>query len=478
MEIKVKKSDVIWNYFGTFFSVCYSMLMLPFVYGKLTVDELGLWYVFNAVSSFALLFDMGFSVTMARHIAYCYSGVQRLAAKGIEANTEENAKVDRQLLSKVLFSSKIIYLAAAGIMLILLQTVGVFYVQTVSSDVVIAWKEGAWRTFAVSIALNLFVNHYYSVMRGTGKIKEINQIQVVSKIVMLVLNISLLMAGYGLLSVAISNIITSCCVLVALKYYTRNITNKTKYKRDGQSLKQYLAGCLEVLGKIWHNAYREGIVTLSTYANNHFGTILISMTGNMAQTAAYSTCVQFVNIVSNVSASYNTAIRPTIQSLFAKGKKQEATKYISLSFAVFYALFALGTVGIVSVGFHVLALLKKDLVIDRIMYLVISAYMFLGKNHSISAQYISDMNNLPYVKAYVLSSAIGLALSFVLISVTPLGIYGYILAVAFVQLCYNNWYWPRYLSRQLDVPLTKLIPQGFGQVMGLAKSFLCRKKKP
>lgn len=476
MEIKVKKADVIWNYFGTFFSVCYSMLMLPFVYGKLSVDELGVWYIFNAVSSFALLFDMGFSVTMSRHIAYCYSGVQHLAANGIEANTNEDAKIDQRLLGTVLFSSRLIYVLVASVMLILLQTVGLFYIRTTCGDIVIAWREEAWRIFAISIAINLFVNYYYSVMRGTGRIKQINQIQISSKIIMLAINIGLLMAGYGLLSVAISNIITSVFVIILLRHYTKDTSHNIKLSKQGLSFKQYYTECVDVLGKIWHNAYREGLVTLSVYANNHFGTILISMSGNLAQTAAYSACVQFVNIISNVSASYNTAIRPTIQSLFAKGKNQEATNYISLSFCTFYILFGLGTLGMLVLGFDILALLKEDLVIDRLMFLVISAYTFLGRNHSISAQYICDMNHLPYVKAYILSSACGLALSFVLISFAPFGIYGYILSIAFVQLCYNNWRWPLYLSKQLNVSLRKIVSQGFTQVVELSKSFLRKKK--
>lgn len=458
MQIKVKKNDVVWNYAGTFFNVCYSILLLPIVYKKLPLDQLGLWHVFNAVSQFTILFDMGFSVTLARQIAYCWSGVRTVAKQGIHV-AEDESKIDCELLGKITLSCKIIYLAIASAAGVLLLTLGRVYIDSVSSSVQVSWKNDAWSIFALSIALNLFNNYFYSLMRGTGRIKLINVVQILSKVLAIIINIVLLFLGYELMSVAISHIISSIFAFVTMLIMTGDIVHMAN--RGSGSRWTYCQSCADVLGKMWHNAYLEGIVTISNYVNNYFGTILISLSGNMGQTAAYGTCVQLINIVSNVSAAYNTAIRPSIQSMFAKGKKKEAAEEIGLSLAVYYLLFTLGTVGVLTLGIQLLTFLKKELVIDIYMYLAISAYTFLGKNHSLCASYISDTNNLPFVKSYVVSSAIGLILSFVLMKTTSLGIYSYILAIAVTQLCYNNWRWPKYLSNFLNVPFPTICAQGF-----------------
>ena len=475
MEVKIGKWDVIWNFMGTFFNVGYNIILLPFVYGLLDIEQLGIWYVFTAVSNFALLFDMGFSATMARNIAYCYSGVQGLSARGINNEKRNNNTINKKLLDNVLFSSRLIYLVIAVVIFVLLQTIGVFYIETVSYDVLVADKRLIWRVFATSISINMFLNYHYSVMRGNGKIKEINQTQILSKILMLVVNIGLLLNGYGLWSVSISHILSSMFVLVVLTFKVNNIIKEVNIERNHQSFVSRLLESKETLKKIWYTAYREGVVTLSNYINNQFGTVLVSMTGDMTQTALYSTCVQFVNIISNVSVSYSVAMRPKIQSMFAKGRKEEAIKYIGVCFVIFYSIFWAGTLAVLLFGVDVLALLQKDLVINPMMYLIISLYTFLSKNHSLSAQVICDMNKLPYVKAYVVSSTISLVLSFILIKNTSLGIYGYIISVAVVQLCYNNWKWPNYMSKQLGMPFNRIIVRGIKEIFRKIKVRKVRK---
>lgn len=460
MEIRVTKGDVIWNYLGTFFNVFYGILLMPFVYKLLTIDELGLWYVFSSVSQFTTLFDMGFSVTMSRHIAYCISGANNICQKGVKV-INEDASINPVLLKQIILVSKFIYTLMALIIFIILQSLGLLYINKISMNFYIHHKELIWRLFATSIGLNIYLNYYLSIIRGSGKIKEINKAYILSKVIVLITNVIFLFLGYGLLSVSISQIISTLFLFILLVYYSRPVLKIVKNNKKDINFIQEILECRNVISKIWYGAYREGLVTLSTYINNQFGTLLISTTGNMKETAAYGICVQFINIVNNIAAAYNIAIRPKIQSLFIKNKIEDIKKYIGISLVVYYSLFICGIIGILVIGSFIIQVLNKNLVIDNFMCIVISVYIFLGKNHSLCAQYISDSNNLPYVKPYIISSGIGIFLVVLLLKYTGLGIYSYILSIMFVQLCYNNWKWPMYLAKQLETSFISLIKNGF-----------------
>ena len=82
MEIKIKRRDVVWGYLGTITSMLANLVIIPFVLYKLNNDEIGLYYIFVAVSSISQLFDFGFSPSIARSVAYIWTGVKELKKSG------------------------------------------------------------------------------------------------------------------------------------------------------------------------------------------------------------------------------------------------------------------------------------------------------------------------------------------------------------------------------------------------------------
>ena len=78
MRIELTRKDVGWSYIGTIVSMGANFFMLPFLIYFLDGDMLGLWYVFSSIGAIAALFDMGFGVTFARNITYCWSGAKKI----------------------------------------------------------------------------------------------------------------------------------------------------------------------------------------------------------------------------------------------------------------------------------------------------------------------------------------------------------------------------------------------------------------
>ena len=124
-SIKTRKADVIWNYIGTIISMSSGFVLLPLLMFYLTDEELGLWYVYLALSNFALLFEFGFSPTFARNIVYVVSGARRLSVQGCDVSSVEDG-IDWHLLNTVIKASKVIYATIAVAVTLLLATVGTF----------------------------------------------------------------------------------------------------------------------------------------------------------------------------------------------------------------------------------------------------------------------------------------------------------------------------------------------------------------
>ena len=79
------------------------------------------------------------------------------------------------------------------------------------------------------------------------------------------------------------------------------------------------------------------------------------------------------------------------------------------------------------------------------MFLGLSAYLFLLNQHSLYCQLIVSMNEIPYFKGYIATTAAGIVLTCLFCGPLHIGVWGLILGQAVPQLCYNNWYWPRYV---------------------------------
>ena len=207
-RIKTHKSDIVWNYIGTILSMSSGFVLLPLLMHYLSSDELGLWYVYVALSNFALLFEFGFSPTFARNIIYVISGARRLSAEGCDTASVEDG-IDWHLLNTVIKASKVIYAIISLTVTALLLTVGSAYVSyiTLGMDPMVIW--GSWVLFCLSVFLNLYFLWATTVLRGYGDVAGEKKALVVSKITQLTLSAMLLVAGCGLMGAAVGYLASS-----------------------------------------------------------------------------------------------------------------------------------------------------------------------------------------------------------------------------------------------------------------------------
>lgn len=457
-SIKTRKSDVIWNYIGTIFSMTSGFILLPLLMLYLADDELGLWYVFIALSNFAMLFEFGFNPTFARNIVYVVSGARRLSAEGCDRDSVGD-DVDWHLLNTVIKASRVVYAVIALAVLALLATAGSAYVCFIAAgvDPVAVW--GSWALFCAATFLNLYFLWSTTVLRGYGDIAGEKKASVIGKAAQLAVSAALLVMGFGLLGAAagyLANAVAMRLSAVALLRRHREI--EAGRRSDGRPVGT--AAVRGVFSTVFHVAWRDGLVQVALYASTQAMSILCSIFLGLAETGTYSILLQFANAVYNFAAAYPKAFFPAMQSAFADGDVEQQREYVSTGIVGYWALMALGAAGVCAVILPLLPLFKPGVTVDFGLFLGMCAYLGLLQQHSIFCNYVISMNEIPYMRAYIAAAVMGMAAVCLLCGVFGMGAWGIVLGQALSQVAYNNWKWPMYLCGKLGTTYRRVVAEG------------------
>ena len=472
MQIVTTKRDVIWNYAGTIFSLFSNFLILPALVYYLTPSELGLWYVFLAIGGLVTLFEFGFSPTFARNFVYCWSGAKRLEKEGCAAEFGEN--IDRHLAATLLSVCRRVYRIVSILAGLAMAIPGSAYVISISQGIDQYTVGLSWLTFCVATALNLYFLYLGSLLRGMGNISDESKVKVTSRLVQLVITTLLLFFGSGLIGAAAGFI---ACALVyrigchrafwgSRKVISLNLADVVVSKSETR----------ELFGTVSHNAIRDGIVMLANYATTQSSTIICSLFLSLSETGEFSIGMQFATAIANLSLALINSYRPMLQSAYQRGDNELLLDGIGKGFSLYIVMYFAGTLAVVCFAYPILNFLSTGSNFDLLVYLALSLYIFLLNWHGMSASVLANFNQIPYVKAYAVSALFGIVLSVLFVSCSGLGAWGLILGLTLSQLVYNNWKWPCYLAKLLNVKTRAMVVRGFSLWSNALGSVFRRKR--
>ncbi len=458
MEIKLSNKDYIWSYIGIIVSAGSYLIMTPFVLHFLSSDMYGLWGVFQSVSAITLLFDFGFSTTFARNINYCWSGATQLKKKGVIFS--ENKDPNFVLMKKTITACKLIFLVISIIALILMFTIGTFYIYYICKDQIsLLQPMVAWFFYMAAIFLSLYYGYYNSFLRGVGAISSVNKVTAVSRIIQMLLTIVFLFCGLGIIGTGIAYLIYG----VLFRMYGKS--SFYKYKGIGKSLESVNENAtkkeiINIFKIIWFNARKEGLVTLSNYLANQACTIICSIFLPLSVTGVYSLSVQASTAVSNISGALYTANQPVLQASYITGNREKTKDTMSLIVVSFILIYIVGTIAVVTVGLPILKFIKPNIALTSYILLGTGVYQFILKFRNCYTSYFSCTNRIPYVKPFIIASINCVVLSLILLKKSSLGIWGLILAQIFSQTFFNFWYWPLKAHKEMNLSLREMFFRG------------------
>lgn len=467
MKINLSKKDIIWSYIGTIISMGANLIMLPFLMHYLDEDRIGMWYVFASIGAIATLFDMGFAVTFARNITYCWSGAKHLKKENVEF--VENSEPDFKLMKEVLSTCKIIYGILAGAALLFLLTIGTGYISYVSRGLTGTTHLIAWVIYVIAVFLNLNYGYYASFLRGVGAVDRANKNTVVARIMQIVLTIILLFLGAGIIGACIAYLVYGTLFRFLGKHYFYN------YQGIGDKLAEIEdkidRSCVkEMLRIAWHNAWRDGMISICNYFCNQASTVICSMYLLLSQTGVYSIGVQIASAIAQIAGTLYNAYQPELQSSYINKDEKKTRRMMSMIVMSFVYLFVLGTIAFLVVGIPFLRIVKPTAVVSVPVLLGLCIYQFILKFRNCYTSYFSCTNRIIYMNGFIISAILCVILSLIAIGIFDLGVWGLIGAQIISQAVYNLWKWPRLAHCELKLSSGEMVCIG-------TKECICALKK-
>lgn len=460
MEVKITKKDVVWGYLAQFFNIGANVFLLPFILKLLPTEILGVWYIFLAIAGFALMLDFGFQPTFSRNVAYIFSGATRLKAEGVDEKAEKLDHPNYGLLKNIISTMKQFYGYISLVSVVLMLTIGSWYIDLKIGEITsIVVDESsiliAWVIFCTSTVLGFFYSYYNSLLIGRGLMKEYNQMTIITKVVYLILAISGLLLGYGIIAIATANLMSVIVNrLLAVYFFNRGEVR--------EALRQASKSTDRLLPIIWFNARKVGIGGLGAYFVQRGNVLFVSMFLPLDIVGSFGLTTQIINILGGITPLYLSTHLPEIYKHRIQQNLQEIRRIFSESIFVFVSVYLALALLILFVGNLFLQMLHSDTLLlpftPLLIYLIVQ---FLETNHGMAAQLITTRNEVPYVKAAIISGLCIAGLTLFFLSCTSLGVLGPILSAGIVQLSYNNWKWPSFVSKELKASYPRMFVEGF-----------------
>lgn len=366
---------MIWNYIGIIVSLGSNFILIPFLIAFLDTDMYGLWNVFISLGAISNLFDFGFNSIFSRNVAYCWSGVNELKKEDVVIS-EKNSKTNYKLMKQVIKTCQIIYSIISSVAFMMLALFGSIYILSISSylnnNIIILV---AWILYALGIFFNLLYGYFDSFLRGIGKIGAVNKIRTFTKIVQMVMTVILLYCGLGIISASIAYIISGLIFRFTCKrifYQYSNIGEKMQNEPNPTKKEIYNTFTI-----VWHNAWKEGVVSLSNYISNQATTLLCASFLTLTEVGKYSLAVQLTSAVGQISTALFASYQPSFQEAYTHRNFDYIRKYLSFSMTIYILLFFLGITGIVIVVIPILQYVRPNAIVDIVVLFEIAFYQFI-----------------------------------------------------------------------------------------------------
>lgn len=452
-EISVDKKDVFWSYLAQILSMGAGIFTLPFILSKLSTAEIGVNYILITVGSVMALVDLGFAPQFARNFTYVFSGAQELQKVGVGKTGDE---VNYHLLSSLLKTARYIYAVLAGIALVLLLAIGTPYLyKTTSGFTAVPNVLAVWIVYCFGVLFQVFYSYYFSMLLGAGKIKEQKYAVIGNKVIYIVILISGLYLGWGLLSVAFAQMLSPFFGRALSYHYFYDDALKARLREHKDIERKEVVGVFRTL---WYNAKRTAIMQVGGYAILRFSMFIAGLYLTLEEFASYGLMVQLVGFMGTVSCTFMQISQPRFASLRAKGDNIRLLKDFSRALWVYYVLFIGGSIVFVLFGQQLLQLIKSNADLPNATILLIYCIvMFLENNHANFAILISSNNNVPFAPASIMTGIAVCIGTFIVMRYTMLGIMGLIIVQGICQLAYQNWKWPKVALDEFNISYFRLL---------------------
>lgn len=441
----IGKRDVAWSYLATIFMIGAGVILLPFILNKMSAETVGIWNIFQVITSLVVLLDFGFRPSFARNVSYIFSGVRTLQVDGVAA-VEGNGETDYALLKGALTAMRRFYRWIGIGVFVLLSTAGTAYIWYILSkyngdktDVLIAWI-----LFVCINSYNLYTFYYDALLTGKGYIRQSQQITMLGQGIYLLLAIGLIYAGCGLTAIVVAQMLSVVVrrVLAYRVFFTRELKAKLAAadERDPG----------EIIRAISTNAIKVGLTFLGGFFVNQSSVLFGSAFLSLEQVACYGITMQVMGVLAQCGSVIYKCYIPKLAQCRAEKNMLQLKQYYVWSVVSLVAVYIMGGIAWIFLGDWALSIIHSQTgFVATGMLLAMLLISLLEQNHIIAAGFIMADNKVPFFIPSLLSGAATALLLYVFLGPLHWGLWGMILAPGIAQLVYQNWKWPSMFIQEI-----------------------------
>lgn len=439
-------SSVVWAWAINALRLGSGLILLPLVVRYLSRPEFDMYFVFLAFWNLIPIVDFGFVHSFGRAIAYAMAGAKELLPDGYVPATAQ-PQPNYELLRRVLHATQWLYRVFAGAGMLVLAIGGTWLIYSgISQTPSISRTAIAWALMILAIGLEVYMAWWNNALQAMNRVSQSLRYAVLALVLRLVLFAGLLVAGLGLLSVPISNIISSA---VQRGLARRAVLALLPGGR--LSIRADSAAAREVLRVIWPNTWRTGVHLLGSYLATQANTILCLKLLGLNASGVYGFTFQLFNICLGVAYVWVQVKLPQITQLRVKQDYPTLRRLLRLRILLSHFTYWLVAALVILVVPPALARFAPDKAVLASPWLELFALLrCLDMQLIISTTLITTGNRLPFYRATVGANILGLMLASVLAVGTGLGVAAFVVAPLVVGLAYNYWKWTLVAMRELS----------------------------
>ncbi len=472
MHIHIGQKDIFWSYLNYGSNILSNMIVLLFAIAILPEKELGMWYTFQSVGAIVQLIDFGFLPCITRNISFAWAGANELKKTGVPT---EYGDTNYGLLKQIICSSKYLYLFMAVIVLFLGGILGTAYILSIAENIDFNYLIISWFVYVVSIACNIYFGYWTGCLQGVGAIKENNEAKVLSFISLIITTIFFLYCSFGLSAMAGGYFISGIVYrLTAKKKFSMQNGIKENNVLSWKGVKKN--DVKRILSTIWPTSWRAGLNSIGTYFITQGNTLLCSAFLGLSATATYGLSLQICTAITTVAKILLTSFQPQLVELNLKRDYKKVRKLLGMIMVSYWCVVILGGIVLLTFGIPIINVLKPETALPKSVVLYMLIYLALEGNHSCFGVYLTTKNEVPFVRAGIISAILVFCFSLLLVWKTNWGIWALMIGQSTVQLAYNNWKWPKVVLQSLNTNCIYFAKEGILELIHSIKKSLRKNK--
>lgn len=449
----LNKKDIIWGYLSRFMSLCSGIITLPLILRMLSENEIAFNYILISLMSIVALFDLGFAPQFSRNFAFIFGGSQELVRIGLPLKSSN--KINFQLLYQLIESAKLLYLGLSIAVAIILCTFGTLYVYDFTDKFTLINNAGyLWLLFSISVILDFYYRFYTPMLFGSGQIASANIIEVLATSVKIVVLIVLLLIGFGLWGVVLSNFIR----IIIVRILSYKIFYTCQMKASLNKFYGLRFSKIDILKILWPNAKRALVVSVATYVSTQLITILAGAYLSKSDVASYGLLVQLVGVITALSMSISNSMNPIYSILRVQNNRLKIMENFYFSLGTFLGIYFIGIIFLIYIVPGLLIIIKSNAVLPsmKIMFIYL-IYKFLENQHCICSSYLTTKNKIVDFESATIIGICNFIVQWGSISYFDCGLMGLVIIQAIIPLSYSNWKWPYEVCREFGINYVKLV---------------------